>query len=304
MSLLPQAQERRRQSSLATQKSRWGLVFALPAITMLLLLTVVPTIQAGYYSFTDWNGKSATWVGLANYANALFRSPDLVRVMLNSLLVVVSAPFGVLFALIVAYLLSLGLPGSKFFRGASFVPVALSWVVIGLAWSYLLSYRGNINEALKAVGLSSLAQDWLGNPQTSLLMIILVFNWGYLGMNILLLYTGMMSIDRSVLEAARLDGVSGIAMIRHIVLPQVRRYIELTLILTMSAAITQIFGLIFTMTSGGPGVSSTTLEFALYTTSFKVGHFGEGAALGMVLFLATLLLTILRIRTGVQGDDD
>ncbi len=280
------------------------MLFVTPAAFLLLILTVWPSLQALYYSFTDWDGREATWVGWDNYVNALMTSPDLVRVLINNLLIVVSTPFAVAFALVVAYLLSLGPWGARVFRAAFFIPVTLSWVVIGLAWGYLLSYRGAANDLLKAIGLGSLAQDWLGQPSTSLAMIIMVFTWGYFGMNVLLLYTGMMSIDKSVLEAARLDGVTGVAMIRYVVLPHVRRYVELSLILTISAAITQIFGLIFTMTSGGPGVSSTTLEYALYISSFKMGQFGQGAALGMILFLASLVLTFLRIRSGVRGDDD
>lgn len=293
-----------RGSALRRQYARWGTVFVTPAAVLLLVLTVWPLLQAVYYSFTDWDGREATWIGWDNYVNAVATSPDLVRVIVNNLVVVASTPFAVAFALVVAYLLSLGPWGARLFRAAFFIPVTLSWVVIGLAWGYLLSSRGAVNGLLKAVGLDALAQDWLGTPSTSLPMIIMVFTWGYLGMNVLLLYTGMMSIDKSVLEAARLDGVSGVAMIRHIVLPHVRRYVELSLILTISAAITQLFGLIFTMTSGGPGVSSTTLEYALYISSFKMGQFGQGAALGMILFLASLVLTFLRIRSGVRGDDD
>ena len=280
------------------------MIFVAPTVLLLLIFTIWPSLQSLYYSFTDWDGRDAEWIGWENYVNAFVTSPDLVRVIINNLLIVLAAPFAVALALVVAYLLTLAPWGGRVFRAAYFIPVTLSWVVIGLAWGYFLSYRGAVNQLLVGVGLGSLAQDWLGNPNTSLLMIILVFSWGYLGMNVLLLYTGMMSIDRSVIEAALLDGASGFAMIRHIILPHVRRFVELSLILTIAAAITQIFGLIFTMTSGGPGVSSTTLEYALYVTSFKLGEFGQGAALGMILFVASLVLTVLRIRAGVRGDDD
>lgn len=295
---------RPRASALRRRQQRWGLALAAPVALLVITFSLVPTLQGLWYSFTDWDGRTASWVGLDNYAKGLLGNPEFLRILGNNLAIVVSVPFGVAGALVIAFLLAQGTRGSNLFRSIYFMPVALSWVVIGITWSYLLSDRGPINAGLRAVGLGTLAQDWLGQVSTSLLALILVFNWSYLGINVVLLYTGMVSLDPSVMEAARLDGASGVRLIRHIVLPHVRRYLELATILTMSAAITQIFGLIYTMTNGGPGVSTTTLEFQLYTTSFKYGRFAQGAALGVVLFLFTLMLTLVRIRSGVRRDDD
>ncbi|MCG2797898.1 MAG: sugar ABC transporter permease [Cellulomonas sp.] len=295
---------RPRTSALRRSQQRWGLMLAAPAALLVLTFSLFPTLQGVWYSFTDWDGRSAQWVGLDNYAKGLLGNPEFVRILLNNLAIVASVPIGVAGALVIAFLLAQGTRGSNLFRSIYFLPVALSWVVIGITWSYLLSDRGPINGVLRTVGLGALAQDWLGQVSTSLLALILVFNWSYLGINVVLLYTGMVSLDPSVMEAARLDGASGVRLVRHIVVPHVRRYVELSTILTMSAAITQIFGLIYTMTNGGPGVSTTTLEFQLYTTAFKYGRFAQGAALGVVLFLFTLMLTLVRIRSGVRRGDD
>jgi ABC-type sugar transport system permease subunit len=295
---------RQRTSALRRSQQRWGLLLAAPAALLVLTFSLFPTLQGVWYSFTDWDGRSAQWVGLDNYAKGLLGNPEFVRILLNNLAIVASVPIGVAGALVIAFLLAQGTRGSNLFRSIYFLPVALSWVVIGITWSSLLSDRGPINDVLRTVGLGALAQDWLGQVSTSLLALILVFTWSYLGINVVLLYTGMVSLDPSVMEAARLDGAAGVRLVRHIVVPHVRRYVELATILTMSAAITQIFGLIYTMTNGGPGVSTTTLEFQLYTTAFKYGRFAQGAALGVVLFLFTLMLTLVRIRSGVRRDDD
>ncbi len=291
-------------SALIHQRQFWGRLFVLPAVILVALLVVVPSLQALYYSFTDWNGRTAAWIGFENYASGLFGSPDFGRIAFNSLCVVLSVPFGVLLSVIVANLLATNTWGRNFFRGVYFLPIALSWVVIGITFSYLLSSRGPINGFLSGVGMGALGQDWLGNETTALVSIILVFNWAYFGINVVLLFTGMTTADQSITEAARLDGASGYRMLVHIVIPQVRRYIELSLIVTMAAAITQIFGLIYTMTSGGPGVSTTTLEYALYTRSFSLGHFAQGAAFGIVLFLVSLIFATVRLRAGVKADDD
>lgn len=298
------AGRRRRPRPLKRSQARWGMVFAFPAVIMLAYFTVWPSLQALYYSFTNWDGADAHWVGLQNYVDGLFQSADFGQILLNNLFAILSTPIGVAIALAIAFGLSTGVRGARAFRTMYFLPVVLSWVIVGLCWGYLLSSRGLVNSMLHGVGLGVLAQDWLGQPNTSMLMIIAVFQWGYLGMNVLVLYTGMMSIDPHVLEAARLDGARGYKLMRHIVLPHTRRYIELTLIITMAAATSQLFGLIFTMTAGGPGVSSTTIEYSLYTTSFQQGNFAQGAALGIVLFLVTLIFTIIRIRSGAKADDD
>ena len=295
---------RKRTNPLKRSQARWGMLFALPAVLIMAYFTVWPALQALYYSFTDWDGATAHWVGLQNYVEGLLQSADFGQILLNNLFAILSTPVGVAIALLIAFKLSTGVHGTRLFRTLYFLPVVLSWVIIGLCWGYLLSSRGLVNSTMQSLGLGALTQDWLGQPSTSMAMIIAVFNWGYLGMNVMLLYTGLMSIDNNVIEAARLDGAQGFKLMRYIILPHSRRYIELSLIITMSAAITQLFGLIFTMTNGGPGVSSTTLEFSLYTTSFKNGNFAQGAALGIVLFVLTLAFTVIRIRSGARADDD
>ena len=300
---LPGRQGTARTSSLRRRRSLWGLLFALPALLLVTLLMVVPAGQALYYSFTSWDGTDAQWIGLQNYTNGLFADPDFRRISLNNAIIIASVPFEVAVALGVSYLLMMRQRSRPFFRAVYFLPVALSWVVIGLTFGYLFSSRGAVNTVLDHIGLSALSSDWLAGDWTSLAALVLAFSWSYLGINIVLLSTGLATVDPSVIEAARLDGAGGLGMLRLVVLPQIRRYVELALIVTMSAAITQIFGLIYTMTAGGPGRSTTTLEYALYQTSFAQGNFGQGAALGIVLFVVSLAVTALRIRSGVAARD-
>lgn len=288
---------------LSSRRSLTGALFALPAILLVAGLLVLPAIQALYYSFTSWDGTDAQWIGLQNYTTGLFGNPDFRRILLNNAIIIASVPVEVAVALVVSYLLMLQRQGKQVFRAIFFVPVALSWVVIGLTFGYLFSSRGAVNSLLDHLGLHALTSDWLAGSWTSLLALILAFSWSYLGINVVLLSTGLATVDPAVLEAARLDGAGGVAMLRQVLLPQIRRYVELALIVTMSAAITQIFGLIYTMTAGGPDRSTTTLEYALYQTSFSQGNFGQGAALGIVLFVVSLGVTVIRIRSGVSARD-
>lgn len=289
---------------LRRQRLIWGPVFALPAVALVTIQLIVPTIQGIYYSFTDWNGRRANWIGLDNYINGVFRSADFPRIAFNSLVMILTAPVCVAIALLVAHVLATMKRGSSIFRAIYFFPISLSWVIMGVAFGYILSGRGGFNSLLSAVGLSGLTSDWLGNESTALIAVLVVFVWAYLGINIVLLYTGMTTIDPSILEAATLDGASGTRLVISVVVPQVRRYIELCIIITISAALTQIFGLIYTMTAGGPGVATTTLEYALYTSAYQYGNFGRGAAFGILLFLVTCVFAITRLRSGLRADDE
>lgn len=301
--LLPGQRPPGRRLGQQARRSLWGVLFALPALILVVALLVLPALQALYYSFTSWDGTDAQWIGLQNYTNGLFANPDFRRILLNNAIIIASVPIEVAVALAVSYLLMMRRRSRPFFRAVFFLPVALSWVVIGLTFGYLFSSRGAVNTVLDDIGLSALSSDWLAGDWTSLAALILAFSWSYLGINVVLLSTGLSTVDPSVIEAARLDGAGGLGMLRLVILPQIRRYVELALIVTMSAAITQIFGLIYTMTAGGPGRSTTTLEYALYQTSFAQGNFGQGAALGIVLFVVSLAVTALRIRSGVASRD-
>ena len=292
----------RARGPLSTQRKLTGFLCVIPAAVMLLVLMIWPTLQSIYYSFTDWNGAKANWVGFDNYVNGLLGSQDFPTIALNSALVVLSVPIGVAVALIIAFLLASVAKGRAVFRAIYFAPIALSWVVIGLAFGYLLSDRGPLNLALRTMGLGGLAQDWLGQPSTALASLIVSFQWAYFGINVTLLFTGMTTADQSIIEAARIDGAGGLRLLRHIVMPQVRRYIELCLVVTMSAGLTQIFGLIYTMTGGGPGSATTTLEYALYIRSFSLGRFAQGSAFGVILFIICLALAALRLRSGARND--
>src|SRR5262249_52070016 len=129
-----------------------GALFTLPAILLVLLVIIVPLLQAGYYSFTNWKGVRADWVGLANYAS-IFSDPDLRRSLTNSLLIFASIPIGMIGPFVTAYLLYQGMPGARLMRSLIFAPTALSWVVIGMVAREFFANRGPINGVLSSIGL-------------------------------------------------------------------------------------------------------------------------------------------------------
>lgn len=294
-SIAPARLFRARPSRLHRARRRAGFLFALPAMLLVAAIIGLPLAQALYYSFTDWNGATASWTGLRNYRN-VFVDPELSRALLNSGLIMLSIPFGMALSFVTAYLLSRVSTASALLRTAIFAPTALSWIVIGVVARQVFGNDGQLNSALSAVGLDGLTANWLASPSTAMLALLLTFNAAVFGVNTVIFLTALSTIDRSTIEAARLDGASETRILTAIVLPAVRRFVEFVFIVTMVASFTGIFGLIYVMTGGGPGSATMTLEFAVWRRALSTGAFGPGAAIGIVL-----MLLILSVIAAVRG---
>jgi multiple sugar transport system permease protein len=160
--------------------------------------------------------------------------------------------------------------------------------------------QGQLNSLLSAVGLGFLSTNFLAGQRTALLAVALTFVWSMIGTNMIIFLTGMATLDPNLAEAARVDGASGWQTFWRVTVPQLKRFIQFALMMTLISAFTALFSLIFVMTSGGPGYGTTTLEFFVYQTAFEVGQFGTGAMLGVILFviMATVgIVQVLLLRT-------
>lgn len=263
-----------------------GVLFTLPALLLVGLVTVLPLCQAAYYSFTNWNGAQATFTGWTNYLNMLY-DPELRRSLINSLCFLASVPFGLIPPFIVAYLLHKDIPGNKLFRALIFAPTALSWVVIGMVGRQFFALRGPVSSLFGMFGVAP--PNWLADNNFALAAVILTFNAAIFGINTIIFLTGLATVDRSTIEAAWLDGASERQVIWYVILPAMRRFVEFVLIITIITSATGIFAMIYTMTGGGPGSATLTLEFAVWRRAFATGGFGAGAAIGIVLMMVTLI---------------
>jgi multiple sugar transport system permease protein len=262
----------------------------------------VPLLQALFYSFTNWNGATASFVGLRNYAN-IFVDPDLRRSLVNSGLILASIPFGMVLAFVTAYLLNVGVTGSRPMRSAIFAPTALSWVVIGIVARQFFASNGGINALLQSVGLGLFAHNWLADPVTAMIAVLVTFNAAVFGINTIIFLTALSTIDKSTIEAARIDGASELTILFAIVFPAVKRFIEFVFIITMVVSFTGLFGLIYVITGGGPGLATMTLEFAVWKRALSTGAFGSGAAIGVALMALVLFMIFLTRRIGLGRDD-
>jgi ABC-type sugar transport system permease subunit len=268
-----------------------GLLFLAPLILLWGLFLIVPIIETMYYSLMQWDGLSAVWNGAGNYLS-LLHSADFGNVLINNALLLLSVPFAVMVPFFIALIIAAEPPGWRWVRALIFLPATLSWVVTGIVWLRVFSSDGMLNASLRAIGLGGLQMDLLGSVHTAIVPIALTFVWSQIGQNTLIFLTGFSSIDASVLEAATIDGAGFFSAVRTIILPLMTRFIIFATIITLIAAFTALFSLIFVMTGGGPGFSTTTMEFYIYRLAFGQTNFGMGATVGVVLLVVIALVSV------------
>ncbi len=290
-----------RRLTLSQRRQLAGVVFALPALALVIGLIAVPIGQAVYYSFTQWDGLTSTWIGPSTWTQA-FHNPNLWTALQNNAWLLLAVPFDLGFPLLIAMLLHQRVVGWKVFRSIYFLPTAISWVVLGLVAERFFAYQGTLNSLLHVVGLAHVNTNMLGYESTALSALGITFVFTMIGTNTMLFLTGLATLDTSLEEAARIDGAGRWRIFRHITLPHLSRFIQLAFVMTVIALFSALFSLIFVMTGGGPGYATTTMEFLIYQTGFAQGDFGTAALYGLILFVLTAIVGIIQLR--LIGSDE
>ena len=279
----------------------WGPLYALPAILLILGFLGYPLGSIVYHAFTRWDGLSAPqWVGVHNF-RVLVDDPIFGKAILNNALFAISVPIQLVIPLGLAFLIHERVPGWRFFRFAFFLPAVLSTVIVGILASFVLQLDGPLNQVLGTLGLHSLEHNWLASAGTSIPMIIVVVVWANFGYNVLIYLGGMSTIDPSLAEAARIDGARTWQVLRHVYVPNLRRVMELVLVINTVTAFAYMFAYIYTITNGGPGFDTYTSEFYIYTQAFTEQNLGYASALGLVMILLLASIGYLQIRALTKG---
>jgi raffinose/stachyose/melibiose transport system permease protein len=300
----PAAGGRRSRSRAGTGRRPWlGLAYLAPGLLLYVLVVLVPAGQGVWLSFFNWNGVTpATWTGLANYTGFL-TDPTLRQAVTHTLL------FMIFFSLlpITLGLLSAALSshknvrGSGIFRAVIFLPQVITPAVIAVVWQRIYGPNGPVNDFLRVVGLSGLARGWLGDFTWALPAIGVAGTWAGFGLCAVMFLARMQSIPTELYEAVRVDGGGPVREFRTVTLPGLRGSIAIVLTLTVIAAI-RLFDLVWLTTQGGPGISTITPTVVLYERAFANPDIGSAAAIGVVLSIVTLLisLVIIKIAEGRQ----
>jgi raffinose/stachyose/melibiose transport system permease protein len=265
----------------------------MPALSVYALFGIYPLIQTIRYSFWNWDGiGKPTSAGLSNYGK-IFSQPELFSSIVHAfVLIIFFSVFPIVMGLIAASLMrELGAGAfSTAARTVLFIPQIVPLVGAGIAWTWMSSSDGVVNQVLRGVGLGSLAQAWLGNFSTALPAVGLIGTWVNLGLCTLLLISGIGKIEPSLFEAARLDGAGRIRQLRSVTMPGLRREILVCVTVTVIVALNS-FDVIFVSTQGGPGYQTLVPGLAIYNLSFLQQQVGLASALAV--FLAVLVLVVI-----------
>ena len=281
---------------------RIAYLYILPGFLIYAAFALVPFGHTFWISFHEWDGITpSTWVGLDNYRR-VFTDPQ-VRETFGHALVLVG--FYALLPLIlglflVALLSRIRVRGIAGFRAILFLPQVVALVAVGVVWRWILAPDGPLNEGLRAIGLGSIARPWLGDFTWALPSVGLVGTWVTFGLAMVLLVAGVQKIPTSLYDAARVDGAGPLREFFVVTLPGLRNEIVVVLVLTTTTAL-RSFDLVYVMTGGGPGTSTSVPSYRLYTAAFQTGEAGLGAAIGIVLAIAIFVVAFGITRLGEKG---
>ncbi|HTZ51864.1 MAG TPA: sugar ABC transporter permease [Spirochaetia bacterium] len=277
-----------------------------PAIIYLVILTQAPVLLTLYYSTTNWNflrpDRPARFVGLRNYLD-FFLARDTGRIMLNTLVFSVAVVgLSLVLGMLLALLLSREFRGRGLARTLMITPFLIMPTVSAVMWKNMLFNPafGLISSTLAALGGPRI--DWINQHAMGSLIVIVTWEWTPFMMLILL--SGLQSLQKEHLEAAQIDGAGPLATFRSIVLPHLGRYVEIGVLLE-TLFVLNIFGEIYTTTTGGPANYTTTLTFNIYLEAFKRWNVGRASAYAIfaVIFANVITLLFLRIiRRGRDGE--
>ncbi|GAB5491702.1 MAG: sugar ABC transporter permease [Phototrophicaceae bacterium] len=280
---------------LITSETLTGIAFVLPALALFLMIEVFAIPYNLYMGFHEWNGfRPPEWVGLNNYV-VLFEDPLFWNAASNNLIFMVASLVIMMgLSLFIAIILDSGIPGAGIFRGLVFLPVITPTIVVGLAWSRVLSAQnGLLNQALELVGLGALQSDWLGNPSLALGSVIAVFIWRWVGYGVILFGAGLLDIDEDLKDAAALDGANTFQTVLYIVLPLLRPIILIMGIWYTILSI-RVFALVFILTNGGPFNASEVINTYLYKQVFTYFDIGLGSAMANLVLLLLIVIAVVR----------
>jgi raffinose/stachyose/melibiose transport system permease protein len=281
-----------------------GWLFVVPALVMYAAFVLLPLVLTVQYSLYHWDGIGPSqWVGLKNYVTVL-TDPDLVGVILNAFkLIVFFSVLPVGLGLIVASIMRRVATGSfgTMARTILFLPQIIPLVAAGIAWKWVLSTSGVVNQILSAIGLGGVTRAWLGDFDFALPAVGIIGAWVLIGLCTILLLTGMSKIDPALYESARIDGAGAVREFRSITLPGLRQEIGVCITVTVIAALAS-FDIVYVATGGGPGLATTVPGLDIYQLAFAGREVGLASALAVVLFIL-VLVCVLPIQRLARGDE-
>ncbi len=289
------SQGRKRTLTLSGRDSLWGYLFVAPQVIGFLMFVLGPLVAIIGFSLQSRNllSGAVSFIGLENYRVMFTQDPVFYKMLTNTITFTAGlVPMNVILALMLAILLAPQFRGVSFFRAVFFAPVITSTVAWVIVWTFILQGRtGLLNMGLGMIGIQG--PNWLFEPDSAMFAVIFVRVLKNVGLNMVVLLAALQDLPRDHIEAAQVDGANRWQTIRHVILPFLAPSLLLVTVITVIASL-NVFDHILLMTGGGPSNSTMVLAYYVYFNAFKAYEIGYGSAIGVLLFVVALALTIIQ----------
>jgi multiple sugar transport system permease protein len=280
-------------SKWANRQIKW--LFILPAVIFVLVMMIFPIIYTVRLSFFNWSMSAIqppVWVGLDNYTELFTADPRFTDALVRTFAFTIGAvAVEMVLGVLIALLLHRPFKGNNLVKTFILLPMVATPVAMGMAWLLMLEPTiGVVNAFLRMVGLTP--QPWLASPSQALPSLMLVDIWEWTPMVALIALAGLASLPEEPIEAAIVDGANPFQRFWHVLLPLLAPTLIVAMLLRSIDAL-KTFDIIYTMTQGGPGFSTETLNIYSYVQGFSYFQMGKASSLLVVFFAIVLGVSIL-----------
>ena len=286
----------KKKFSLSQKQNISGWIFLTPATLLIAIMSFYPMIRAIILSMQTGVGAKISFAGLNNYKR-MFSDAVFMQSLKNTFIyLIVQVPIMLLFALLLASLLNdKHLRFKGLFRTCIFLPCATSLVSYAIIFRSLFAVDGYVNNVLIHLGILHTGYNFLSNPFTARIVIIIALLWRWTGYNMVFYLAGLQNIEYSIYEAAKIDGATYFQILR-------KPMILLTAIMSTNGTL-QLFDESVNLTGGGPANSTITMSHYIYNSSFKyVPNFGYSAAMSFLILILVAVLAAIQMKVGDKRD--
>lgn len=269
--------------------------FTYPAVILFLLIFVTPTLIGFGYAFTDWNiyNPEINFVGFENFKKIL-DNDNLQLCIRNTVFFALFTCIGRnIIGLLLALALCSRLKTKVALRTIFYLPVILSYIVVGVVFTMVLHPEGILNTILSAVGLEFMALQWLADRNVVMFTVSIVDIWKGAGFHMVIFIAALMSIPHEYSEASKIDGANAVQQFFKIKLPLIMQSVTINIILSLIAGF-KVFEQVYLLTNGGPGYASSVMNTVVFQMLGE-GTWGMGTAINLVLFIVIAVVTLIAL---------
>lgn len=291
---------------LSNERVQAGFLLA-PAVIIYAVFALYPMIDVVGLSFQRWNGLDPVkdFVGFNNYVDIFTKDPVFWVAFRNTIVwTILSVIFPPLFGLLFALGLNQPIFGRNSLRAIFYLPVIIAPIAVATMWRWMYDpFFGLFGQVLTQFGLQSWIKDWLGNRDLALYSAFVAHLWQSVGFSMVLFLAGLQGVNKSLVEAARIDGANRWNVFRFVTMPALKTTITIVLVLSIISSL-KAFDIVYGLTGGGPAQSTQMLALWAFTQSMQIFDFGRGSAISVVLLLITLAVVVPYLRWTQKREEE